>query len=126
MTPHLYERRPFNLMHRNQHRTVKEDEETEDYTPNNRKAKTLEKTQNKIKHQKKTFSETEISDLPDKEFKIAVFQTWYIKKMLTEIRRTMHRQVRISTETKYKCKKELELKNLTTEKYKWGIQQGTK
>lgn len=113
-------------MHRNQHRTVKEDEETEDYTPNNRKAKTLEKTQNKIKHQKKTFSETEISDLPDKEFKIAVFQTWYIKKMLTEIRRTMHRQVRISTETKYKCKKELELKNLTTEKYKWGIQQGTK
>lgn len=31
-------------MHRNQHRTVKEDEETEDYTPNNRKAKTLEKT----------------------------------------------------------------------------------
>lgn len=38
----------------------------------------------------------------------------------------MHRQVRISTETKYKCKKELELKNLTTEKYKWGIQQGTK
>lgn len=37
----------------------------------------------------------DIGNLPDKEFKIMV------TKVLTEVRRTMHEQVRISTEIEY-------------------------
>ena len=45
----------------------------------------------------------EIGNLPDKEFKIIVM------KVLAEVRRTMHEQVRISTETEYvrKCPTDL-------------------
>lgn len=39
--------------------------------------------------------ETEIRDLPKREFKITVL------KMLTKIRRTMHTKVKISTKIKY-------------------------
>ena len=45
----------------------------------------------------------DIGNLPDKEFKIMVM------KVLTEVRRTMHEQVRISTEKEYvrKCPTDL-------------------
>ena len=45
----------------------------------------------------------EIGNLPDKEFKIMVM------KVLTEVRRTMHEQVRISIEIEYvkKCPTDL-------------------
>ena len=45
----------------------------------------------------------DIGNLPDKEFKIMV------TKVLTEVRRTIHKQVRISTEIEYvrKCPTDL-------------------